>query len=128
MFLVQDLLTHIIKTIEYKGITTIVLVILSKVISLVKTVYSEEEAREKRNGLKIDDEMEVILRELVSILFVLINKKGDDAMILRIIQTTYSLIEPTLLVFADYNITMRLYSICFRCCLTISIVQNISTP
>jgi hypothetical protein len=47
-------------------------------------------------------------------------------MTLRIIQTTYSLIDCNLLQFADYTLFTRIYSICFDCCLSNSIIQNIS--
>jgi len=48
-------------------------------------------------------------------------------MILRIIQTTYSLIDCNLLQYSDYTLLTRMYSICFDCSLTNSIIQSIST-
>ena len=47
-------------------------------------------------------------------------------MILRIIQITYSLIEPELLRFADYGLITRMYSICFNCCLSTPTILSIS--
>jgi hypothetical protein len=47
-------------------------------------------------------------------------------MVLRIIQTTYSLIEPGLLIFADYRLLTRIYAICFSCCLSTPTILSIS--
>lgn len=47
-------------------------------------------------------------------------------MTLRIIQSTFSLIDHELLQYANYHLLIRIYSICLECCLAHSIVQNIS--
>lgn len=47
-------------------------------------------------------------------------------MVLRIIQTTFSLIDAQLLQYANENLFIRIYSICFDCCLSGPIIQNIS--
>ena len=39
---------------------------------------------------------------------------------------TYSLVEPHLIIFADYNMLTRLYSICFKCCLSSPNILSIS--
>ncbi len=74
----------------------------------------------------MDSEFDILLNRLVDIVFFLSNKCSDSDMILRIIQTTYSLIEPSLLKYADYTLATRIYSICFRCCLSTSTIQSIS--
>lgn len=70
--------------------------------------------------------MEDILHKLTDILFVLNSRQRETAMILRIIQTTYSLIEPALLRYADYHLTTRIYSICLGCCLSTPAILSIS--
>jgi hypothetical protein len=42
-----------------------------------------------------------------------------------VVQNTFSLIEPGLLEGADYHLSTRLYSICFKCCL-LPQIQSIS--
>jgi hypothetical protein len=52
------------------------------------------------------------------------NKEAD--MILRIIQTTFSLIDCNLLQYSDHPLLTRIYSICFDCSLANAIIQSIS--
>jgi hypothetical protein len=71
-------------------------------------------------------EMTTILYHIIDIVFLLKNRYREAEMMLRIIQTTYSLIDCQLLQFADYHLLTRLYAVCFDCCLSTSIIQNIS--
>jgi len=70
--------------------------------------------------------MTTILYHVIDIIFLLKNRYKEPDMILRIIQTTYSLIDCNMLQYADYTLFTRIYSICFDCCLSNSIIQNIS--
>lgn len=71
-------------------------------------------------------EMNTILYHVIDIIVLLKNKYKDIDMSLRIIQTTFSLIDSKLLQYATENIFIRIYSICFDCCLSSSVIQNIS--
>lgn len=71
-------------------------------------------------------DMNNIMYCIIDIIFLLKNKYKESEMMLRIIQTTFSLIDQQLLHYVDENIITRLYSICFECCLTTKIIQNIS--
>ena len=66
------------------------------------------------------------MKDTVDIIFVVSNKVSNHDMNLRIVQTTYSIIEPGLLFSASYNMITRLYSIFFRSCFTTPSIQNIS--
>lgn len=70
--------------------------------------------------------MTTILYHIIDIVFLLKNRYKEAEMMLRIIQTTYSLIDCQMLQFADYHLLTRLYAVCFDCCLSTSIIQNIS--
>ena len=47
-------------------------------------------------------------------------------MMLRIIQTTFSLIDVQMLQYVNYNLLTRIYAICFECGATNAIIHNIS--
>jgi hypothetical protein len=71
--------------------------------------------------------MSNILYHIIDIIFLLKNKNKDFDMILRIIQTTFSLIDGQILQYVNYHIVIRIYSVCFECCLSNPMIQNIST-
>ncbi len=71
--------------------------------------------------------MSNIMYHIIDIIFLLKNKNKDFDMILRIIQTTFSLIDTELLKYVNYHIITRIYSICFECSLSNAMIQNIST-
>ena len=62
----------------------------------------------------------------MDLIFVLNNKYVEDDMILRIVQTLYSIIEPHLLQNTDYQLITRIYSILLKCCRSKPLIQNIS--
>jgi hypothetical protein len=70
--------------------------------------------------------MNTILYHVIDIIVLLKNKYKDIDMILRIIQTTFSLIDSNILQYANEHLFIRIYSICFDCCLSSSVIQNIS--
>jgi len=57
--------------------------------------------------------MNTILYHIIDIIFLLKNKHKDTDMALRIIQTAFSLIDSKILQFANENLFIRIYSICF---------------
>lgn len=71
--------------------------------------------------------MSNILYYIIDIIFLLKNKYKDNDMMLRIIQTTFSLIDSQILQYVNYHIIIRIYSICFECCHSNPIIENIST-
>lgn len=70
--------------------------------------------------------MNNILYHVIDIIYLFQNKYKDADMLLRIIQTTFSLIDLQLLQYANYHLLLRLYSICFHSSLTSPVIQNIS--
>ena len=70
--------------------------------------------------------MNAILYHIIDIVFLLKNKYKDIDMALRIIQTTFSLIDIKILQYANEHLFIRIYSICFDCCLSNPVIQNIS--
>ena len=50
---------------------------------------------------------------IIDIIFLFKSKYKEPEMILRIIQTTFSLIDAHLLQYVNYNILTRIYAICF---------------
>lgn len=70
--------------------------------------------------------MSNILYHIIDIIFLFKNKHKETEMMLRIIQTTFSLIDIQILQYVNYHLLIRIYSICFECCLSTSIIQNIS--
>lgn len=41
--IIKELLTHILQIVEFKGISSLVIVILSKIISLIKIFFTDQE-------------------------------------------------------------------------------------
>lgn len=70
--------------------------------------------------------MSNILYHVIDIVQLLKNKFKDMEMVLRIIQTAFSLIDTHLLQYANEHIFIRIYAICFDCCLSGAVIQNIS--
>lgn len=104
--------------IEFKGVAITGLAVLSKVISLVKMM---EEKKEE----KIPEGRE-LFEQILNILVVASSKQKDKEIALRVVQNSFSLIEPGLLQDIDYHMSTRLYLIIFGCCLWPQI-QSIST-
>lgn len=71
--------------------------------------------------------MSDILYHIIDIIFLFKNKHKENDMMLRIIQTTFSLIDIQILQYVNYHLLIRIYSICFDCSFASTIIQNIST-
>ena len=57
--------------------------------------------------------MGTIMYHIIDIIFLFKNKHKDSETMLRIIQTTFSLIDGHLLKYVGENILTRIYAICF---------------
>jgi hypothetical protein len=102
--------------------------ILGKVIAFIK-IIDEAQGRSEERLFEVSvykQEISTILYHVIDIVQLLKNKHKDTEMVLRIIQTTFSLIDAQLLQYANEHLFIRIYSICFDCCLNGSIIQNIS--
>jgi hypothetical protein len=72
-------------------------------------------------------EMNNILYHIIDIIFLFKSKHSKEAdMMLRIIQSTFSLIDIQMLQFVNYHLLTRVYAICFESGQTNAIIQNIS--
>ena len=63
---------------------------------------------------------------IIDIIFLFKSRNKEADMMLRIIQTTFSLIDAQILQYVNYNILTRIYAICFECGATSPIIHNIS--
>jgi hypothetical protein len=111
-----------------QGISPQIMSILGKVIAFIKII---DEAQGKSGETLFEapaykQEMNTILYHVIDIVQLLKNKFKDAEMVLRIIQTAFSLIDAQLLQYANEHIFIRVYAICFDCCLSGAVIQNIS--
>lgn len=70
--------------------------------------------------------MSELLSEVIDIIVLLKNKNREPAIVLRVMQTTFSLIDYQMLRHVNYHLLTRLYSVCFDCCQIDPTIQNIS--
>ena len=94
----------------------------------MKIIEEEEACSEEKlfERAAYSQEMSTILYHVIDIIFLFKNKHKDSEMMLRIIQTTFSLIDHPMLQYVNYHLLTRVYAICFECSHTSPIIQNIS--
>lgn len=122
------MLSHLLHIVDLKGINPLIMGILTKIIAFIKIIESSESKNEETIFIPAfySQEMSTIIYHLIDLIFLLKNRYKDVDMALRIIQTTFSLIDARILQYANYNLFTRIYSICFDCCLSSPLIQNIS--
>ena len=113
--IIKDVLTHLLHIVDFKGLSACVLSILTKVISFVKVIEEEELRREDKMFERqlYCQQLADIMYHIIDIIFLFKSKYREPDMILRIIQTTFSLIDAQLLQYVNYHILTRIYAICF---------------
>ena len=120
---------HLLHIVDLKGLNLLILSVLTKVIAFIKTIEEEEVKTEKRiyEEKVYAEEMSNIFYHIIDIIFLFKSKHGKESdMMLRIIQTTFSLIDAQMLQYVNYHLLTRIYAICFECGTTSPIIQNIS--